>query len=291
MRKRKKRPYSGRLFTRETVWVTGDRMEIHVYPVFQKPGKRRAKSKSSSEVQARLNERNSMNEAIRVAEANFGPGDYALHLTYAKEPESIEEAQRLLGNFLRRLARRYRKAGLVLKWLKRTETGKKNGRVHHHLLISGGLGRDEIESLWEHGRANSRRLQFDRTEGIESLVKYITGKKKATGHRARATGKSEAGDAGDGLPRSCAPRNDGTGERDTYRRWSCSRSCVRPQPEQHDGRMTMEAADELGAAAEEGRGYAVFEELYPGWECVECTGMKNEINKGWYTYAVLRRRE
>ncbi len=274
MKRRKRKPYSGRLFTRETVWVTGDRMEVHVYPVFQKPGQRRAKSKPSSEVQARLNERNSTNEAIRVAEANFGPGDYALHLTYAKEPESIEDAQRLLSNFLRRLARLYKKAGLVLRWIKRTETGKKSGRIHHHLLISGGISRDEIEEAWGQGRANSRRLQFSEDEGIEGLVEYLTGK-KAAGHRKQETGDKGAAPAG----------------RDTYRRWSCSRSCVRPQPEQHDGRLTNGEADELGEAAECGQGYAAFETMHPGWECVQCEGMKNEINKGWYTYAVLRRRQ
>lgn len=254
---KRKRKYSGRLFTRERIIVSGDRMEVSVFPVFQKPGQRRAKSRPSSEIQAKLNEKNSIHSAIRVAEANFHQGDYALHLTYEEEPETMADARRMLDNFLKRLRRLYRKAGVELKYMKRTEKGKKAGRVHHHLYITGGVDRDRIEELWGQGRCNSRRLQFGK-DGIEGLTAYI---------------------AGEGKPR------------DTYRRWSCSRNCVRPEPEEYDGRMDNEAADDLGEAASMGLGYNVFESLYPGWECVHCEGVKNETNKGWYTYAVLRRRE
>ena len=79
--------------------------------------------------------------------------------------------------------------------------------------------------------------------------------------------------------------------RDTFRRWSCSKNCARPEEETVDGRFDMDAADALGEAAEQGLGYNIFEELYPGWECVSCEGIRNEMNRGWYTYAVLRRRE
>lgn len=253
----KKRRYNGRVFTRERIVVSGDRMEVSIYPVFQRPGQRRAKCRPCSEVQARLNERNSIREAIRVAEANFRPGDYALHLTYAEEPGSLDDARRLLDNFLKRLRRLYRRAGLELRYMKRTERGKKAGRVHHHLYITGGMDRDRIEELWGQGRCNSRRLQFGR-DGIEGLTAYIAGE-----------GKS----------------------RDTYRRWSCSRNCVRPQAEEHDGRLSSEEADEIGEAAEMGLGYNYLEAMYPGWECVRCEAAKNETNRGWYTYAVLRRRE
>ncbi len=254
---RGRRRYSGRQFIRERVWKTGDRMELQIYPVFQPPGKRRSKCRPSSEIQQRLNERNSIAKAIRIANANFGEGDLALHLSYADEPCSVEEADRLLSNFLKQLRRLDRKAGIVLKYRRRTEKGVRSGRVHHHLYITGGLDRDEIERLWAHGRCNTRRLQFGK-DGIDGLTAYIAGEGK---------------------------------RRDTYRRWSCSRNCVRPQPEEHDGRLTNREADELGEAASMGLGYNVFEAMYPGWECVECGGVKNAWNRGWYVTAVLRRKK
>ena len=253
----KRKRYSGRIFTRERIVVSGDRMEVSIYPVFQKPGRRRAKCRPSKEIQKRLNERNSIREAIRVAEANFRQGDYALHLTYDEEPESLEDARRLLDNFLKRLRRLYAKEDLELRYMKRTEKGKKAGRIHHHLYLTGGVDRDRIEELWGNGRCNSRRLQFGK-DGIEGLTAYIAGEGKG---------------------------------RDTYRRWSCSRNCVRPAVEERDGRLSIEEADEIGEAAGMGLGYNHFESLYPGWECVSCEGVQNETNRGWYTYAVLRRRE
>ena len=100
-----RRRYSGRQFIRERVWKTGDRMELQIYPVFQPPGKRRSKCRPSSEIQRRLNEKHSIARAVRIANANFGPGDLAAHFTYAVEPDSVEEADRLFSNFLRMLAR------------------------------------------------------------------------------------------------------------------------------------------------------------------------------------------
>ena len=75
------------------------------------------------------------------------------------------------------------------------------------------------------------------------------------------------------------------------RRVSAEAPIIRPEPEEHDGRLTNREADELGEAAEDGLGYNLFEALYPGWRCVACDGVKNSYNRGWYVTAVLRRRK
>lgn len=257
------RKYKGRLFTRERVIVTGPRMEVQVYPVFQPPGVRRKKCRESSEIQKRINERNSRLALTRIAYLNFTEKDLALHLTYRDEPESTEAAERILDNYIKRVRRRYAKLGIELKYIKRTERGKTGGRIHHHLFLTGGMDRDALEDLWGHGRCNSRRLQFE-GDGIDGLAAYIAG----------------AGKSGHAKPL-----------RDTFRRWSCSKNCIRPVAEITDGRMDNDAADALGEAAEQGLGYNVFESLYPGWECVSVEACRNEFNRGWYTYAVMRRRE
>ena len=169
------RKYHGRTFVRETAYVCGNYMDADIYPVFQQPGSRRSRSRPTSAIQERLNQRNAERKFARLANLNFGEGDYALHLTYAETPESAEDAVRLVRNYIRRINRRRKKAGLEsCRYLLTTERGKKSGRIHHHLIISGGLSRDEMEEVWGRGRANCLRLQFDRDSGITGLSMYIT---------------------------------------------------------------------------------------------------------------------
>ena len=47
--------YQGRTFIRESVYVCGNYMDADIYPVFQKPGRRRSRCKPTSEIQRRLN--------------------------------------------------------------------------------------------------------------------------------------------------------------------------------------------------------------------------------------------
>lgn len=248
------RTYQGRTFVRETAYVCGDYMDADIYPVFQRPGQRRARSKPTSAIQEKLNTRNAERKFVRLANLNFSGGDYALHLTYAEQPESAEEACRLVRNYIRRINRRRKKAGLEpCKYLLTTERGKKSGRVHHHLIISGGLSRDEMENVWGLGTANCLRLQFDADSGITGLGTYITK------------------------------------QRSMYKRWSGSRNLQQPEPIQRDGAVSLDELDELGQMAEAGLGYDELERMYPGWRCVECEGFRNDVNRGWYVRARLVR--
>ena len=242
--------YKGRTFVREQSYVCGNYMDADIYPVFQKPGIRRKKSKPTTEIQEKLNQRNAERRFIRLANLNFNEHDYALHLTYVNQPESADEAARLARNYIRRINRRRKKAGLEpAKYLLTTEHGKKSGRVHHHLIISGGLSRDEMEDAWKLGTANCLRLQFDAEQGITGLASYISK------------------------------------ERSMYKRWSGSRNLIQPEPVQRDGAMTLDDLDDLGEAAEAGLGYNELERMYPGWRCVECSGERNNVNHAWYVRA------
>ena len=246
----------GRTFHREHVYVTGDYLDGDIYPVFQPAGKRRRRCKASSRVQAALNQKNAEKKLTRLAHANFTDSDLALHLTYGsgREPESIDDAERLLGNFIKRLRRRYKKAGLTLKYIRATERGSKNGRIHHHLLISGGIDRDEIEKLWGLGYANSQRLQFDAESGITGLSHYMAK------------------------------------ERQTYRRWSGSRNLTIPEPYEQDGRLSRDDMQELAEEIEDGTAWRSFEALYPDFRLTEATVERNIINQGIYIRFSMRRR-
>ena len=117
--------------------------------------------------------------AVRYLEAlvhsNFGADDYLLSLTYDDDhlPKNEKEAKKMLSRFMDRVNYRQKKMGLGnAKWVSVLETTKA-GRFHHHVIIKCGLDRDNLEKIWRNGRANTKRLQPDRKEGLGAVVKYI----------------------------------------------------------------------------------------------------------------------
>lgn len=117
--------------------------------------------------------------AVRYLEAlvhsNFGANDYLLSLSYDEEhlPNDEKAAKKLFSRFMDRVNYRQKKMGLWnAKWISVIETGK-HGRIHHHVIIRCGLDRNALEKVWKNGRANTKRLQPDRKEGLGAVVKYI----------------------------------------------------------------------------------------------------------------------
>ena len=117
--------------------------------------------------------------AVRYLEAlvhsNFGQDDYLLSLTYDDEhlPESESQAKKMFSRFMDRVNYRQKKMGLPnAQWVAVIETTRA-GRFHHHIIIKCGLDRDALEKIWGKGRANTKRLQPDRVEGLGAVVKYI----------------------------------------------------------------------------------------------------------------------
>ena len=247
--------YKGKTFNREQVYVCGEYMDADIYPVFQKPGARRKRCKPTSEIQAKLNQRNAEKKLTRLVHNNFTENDIALHLTYrnGEEPENEADALRVLGNFIKRLKRRYKKAGKELKYISCTEYGKKTGRVHHHLIINGGYDRDEIEKLWGRGYANSKRLQFEE-DGVTGLAHYIAKDKHF------------------------------------FKRWNQSRNLDIPEAAQYDGQLNMDDIAEIKEAIDSKSAYQYFEERYPDFELVEAVYTQNNINRGIYIHFEMRRR-
>lgn len=255
------RQYRGRYFIRQRVWRCGDYIDVEAYPVFQQPGKRRAKCNPTREAQKRLNQRAAEKQVTRLLHLNFGLEDYELDLTFA-EIVSEEECKRRLDAFIRKLRRLYQKAGKELRYLYTVETGKKSGRTHIHMPISGGIGRDALEEAWGQGYANSRRLQFTE-KGITGLAKYIC-----------KEGRPEAGT-----------------EKRSYRRWSCSKNLIRPVPETKDGEITVKEMQEAMDAIERRNMADSIRESFPGYELVEANALKNNWNAGIYLEISICRKE
>ena len=164
-----------RCYYREKQYICGDYTDVQIYPVYAKAKQRRSKAKPTSEAQEKLNEKNKHQRLSRLIHTNFTSRDMALHLTYADEyhPESPERAKKDIQNFLKKLGRRYSKLGKELKYIWVCETGKRSGRIHFHVTLSEGLSRDAIESLWQFGYANTKRLKFTE-DGLTGLSVYMT---------------------------------------------------------------------------------------------------------------------
>ncbi len=246
--------YKGRWFIRESVYICGDYMDADIYPVFQTAGKRRKKCNPTSEIQEKLNQRNAEKKITRLVHNNFSEKDIALHLTYTEDnkPENRETAQKDLYNFIRRLKRRYAKAGIELKYISCTEYGKVKGRIHHHMLITGGIDRDEIEKLWGKGYANSKRLQFGE-DGVSDLAKYMIK------------------------------------DRDSYRRWNRSKNLTIPEPIVRDGAVTIGETAAMAYAIESKSAWEYFSERYPGFELTDAAVSINEVNRNMYIHVDMRK--
>lgn len=248
--------YQGRYFNRLCVNLCGDYMDGEVYPVFQSPGKRRKRCKPTSLIQEKLNQRNAEKRLTRLVHNNFTEEDMALHLTYrsGEEPATAEDAQRDLDNYIRRIKRRYKKLGIEMKYIRCTEYGKRGGRVHHHMILTGGLDRDELERLWGKGYANSKRLQFEK-DGVTGLAHYVAKDKTF------------------------------------FKRWIPSRNLKQPEPTIQDGKITGADINALRDAIEERRAWQLFEAMYPGFELVDARCEQNGVNHGWYIHFEMRRKK
>ena len=189
-----------RCFIREKKIYCGDRyreVDIFSYTDTQKlssgRGKRSKKVRESEPKQKNLNDKNARRYFIQTANLNFGSDPEALHVTatYSGKylPATVEEAEREVTNYLRRVQYRRQKEGLPpLKYMLVTAyTTKRNSekpvRIHHHIIMSGGLDRDAVEELWRKrkrkgqkkgdriGFCNADRLQSDEN-GIAALCTY-----------------------------------------------------------------------------------------------------------------------
>ena len=174
-----------REYVRQHVTDCGDYARVNLYPVRPVSRRRGAKRLPTSEVQARLNAQNSAHRLSDLIHTNFSPDDIALHLTYSDvhKPETVKDAQRLAYNYMRRLSRAWsKKAGQDksdFRWIIVTEKSS-TGRIHHHVIISGGLSIEELSDKWGLGHTQARALEYDET-GLVGLATYIT--KSRTSYR------------------------------------------------------------------------------------------------------------
>lgn len=139
---------------------------------------RERKRNPTPEQIARQNQWNRETKVRRLIKANFRPGDFWITLRYQKGYRpTLEQVKKDFKNFRDRLKRRYKKAGVDLKYIYRMEIGKAGG-IHIHFLANAveKMTGNTINTLWSSVRgATSIYYTHIYDEGeYEDLAEYIT---------------------------------------------------------------------------------------------------------------------
>lgn len=231
---------------REKIFRCGKYIEVYVYPVFAKQTGRGKRRKPTSEAQKKLNEKNSARKLIRLINTNFTEKDIRLDLTYDNDhlPESVEDAQRTCQNFLRRVNYARKKSGMEpLKYVWVTEVGEKSGRVHHHIIMSGGMDVSELSQIWGKGYTTVKPLVFDQEYGAAALAAYMVKKPVL------------------------------------YKRYNSSKNLKQPEEITRDGKLARAKVHEWAAFENDCRDQV---EAWYGCKLAEIKPFYNDINTGMY---------
>lgn len=172
----------GCVYARARMVVTGDLLRVNLYPVRRVATSRGVKKNPSRPAQVELNRRRAENRVKDIAHLNFPRGsgalwvrlDYNFFIEGAGRNPELTEARKMAKAYLRILKREYEKRGAEFKYMNFCQRGRKSGKVHHHVLISGlpaGMKREDIEALWVHGYGNVVGVKH-RNGSIAGLVSY-----------------------------------------------------------------------------------------------------------------------
>ena len=248
--------------------MSGPRIDAEVFPVFGRGVKtmlRKAKHQITSQAQQKANDERSRIRLIQLVEENFTEADVALGLSYEGTPPTPERVDKDVRNFLDRVKRKRIREGLPeLKYIyaiggdEMPAAGYSGKRPHVHMIMNGGISRDDLEEMWGKGRANCDRLQ-PRDEGLGGIAVYFTKQKQDR-----------------------APKKG-------VKKWRRSRNLVRPEPRATDAKMPNARVRRI-AYDFENEAKTVMEKLYPGYQLQDVQVRYSDIVDGVYIRCVLRRR-
>ena len=242
----------------------GTQADVEVYPDFTHLPGTIQRYRSNREAQRNLNDRNSRKECERRINANFGPADYWVTLSCQprEEPQTMEEAQRLFQNYIKRINYRRKKKNLpparyvyVTDW---TKDGRRV-RTHSHLVMDGDLPMEEVLELWGHGRKNKIEYLVLDERGLSGLAYYIT--------------KPHASDTEDVKHK---------------KKWTASKNLKRPAERKNHRDFGRRKVERL--ACRPADIYATMESKYPRYWCEAAEARHNGVNGYFYIRAVMRER-
>ena len=276
----------GQMGYRTRTTTAGARLEAELFPMYGRAKMsqvRAARKNQTKDAQEKANHARSIRRQIMLAEANFTNRDYFLHLTY-KDAPSFERAEKDVRNFLQRVKYLRKKRGLEeLKYIGVIEDGEGKKRVHAHMLISGGIHRDELKKIWDSSTVSGGGIikaePLDTANGLEGAVVYMAKELWAKGYR-----NNPDEDEIDGIARYMV--NHVTKKRS----WRSSRNLKQPKvttsASRFSNRKVKMVARDFRATARE-----IMEKTYPGYRFIQCAVYYSDVTDGVYIRAVMRRRE
>lgn len=252
------RARAGQMIYRVRTIRSGPVTECEIYPAFgrnQEARARKAKANLTPERMRRANHQAAIRRVIRLANANFTREDLHVTMTYAGDPPTWERSQKDVRNFIRRLQRLREKRGLpkakYIYALEDNESGERK-RIHCHMILSGGLTREEIEACWRKGWANADRLQPNE-EGLASIARYIT---KAQRNR---------------------------------KKWCCSQGLTQPRITVSNSKLSRRKVERMAGELEDDW-KSILRKAYPGDEPVSCEVWTSDIMEGVFIRCQLIRK-
>lgn len=276
---------SGTMQQRTKTIKAGPMVYVECFPVWETKTARAAQSEAKKErhrrAQEKLNEKNAQKRLVRLINENFGAGDLILTLEYQKDagPKDEAQAMRDIQNYLRRIKGLRDKRGLgPMKYvyvIEETHSRQYGTRFHHHVIMSGGISRDEAEEKWlkKHGGyCNARTAQPDEKHLTGFACYMVRNKKERTQEK-------------DG-------RNPQ--ERAMRRRWNCSKNLTDPDERATtaDKKISVRKAGRIAEAMDNfERAKEIFAKLYPDCKLLEITARRSRWTTGVYICAELRREE
>ena len=298
------------MFIREKKTDCAGYREVDIIPRTEKAeeaarGKRGKRRKANKPKQNALNDKNAKRYLVQLGNGNFHAGDLHISCTYSMDnlPDTVEAAEKIVGNYLRRIAYRRQKLKLEpLKYILVTEykfsaDGKQLKRIHHHIIMNGGIDRDEVELMWTAQRVNWKKayspdkveaaayrrsmeklgwVNADRLQvnehGIEGLCKYIIkdpqGKKRYSSSRnlERPETKRE-----DSKPKEAANRD----------LWRYSRNLTEPRERCNDFKYSKTKVEKLAKSPD--GGLSEFRRIYADYNITSCEAVYYD-QTGWHIY-------
>ena len=140
----------------------------------------------------------------------------------------MEQAEQEATNFLRRVQYRRKKEGLPpLKYMIVTAyTTKRNSetpvRIHHHIIMNGGLDRDVVEDLWRKRRRKGQKKRRQKSAFVNSRPPASRRKRHSRPlHLPCEAGvREKAVESSHNLERPYSRTNDGKYNRRQIEKWA-----------------------------------------------------------------------
>lgn len=165
--------------SKSKITITRDTVEIRRYEKLNLTGKKKENTEKKERTEEESiyhynwRQKNKAKTIQNIISINFeNDKSIFVTVTFAKEPESVEEANKFLKKFLRIMRKRYSDL-LYLAILEKGSYVEVGGRFHYHIIFNieySEIAEDDIRQAWKWGS----EINVQRTYDLAKLARYMT---------------------------------------------------------------------------------------------------------------------